>query len=300
MKDDPPLASVIIPCRDHAHALARCLDSVVTQKLGDTFEVIVVDAAADERVAAVARKYPAVRVVRSATALLPGAARNLGAASSKAEFLVFIDADCGAESDWLTGAIKSLRSGTRIVGGAVLHGEPWHPVAVIDNLMQFSDVAAGRPRGSARLLPSCNLALARADFVSLGGFPNVTLPAGEDVLFSHAAVAKWPDGMLFEPAMRVRHFGRRALGQLWTHQELFGFVRATYALELDSRYRRWGRFGFMAPAVALKRLSYIAWRAACWHPISLAAMTVWSPILVYAMIAWCAGFHRGCEAARDS
>jgi glycosyltransferase involved in cell wall biosynthesis len=291
---------VIIPCRNHAEALARCLDSVMTQTLDAAFEVIVVDAGVDERVAAVVNEYPIARCVRSATPLLPGAARNLGAASSIGKFLVFIDADCGAEKGWLASAIKSLQSGARMVGGAVLHGEPWHPVAVIDNLMQFSDMAAGRPRGIARLLPSCNLALSRADFRSLGGFPSVTLPAGEDVLFSNAAVAKWPDGMLFEPTMQVRHFGRRALRQLWAHQELFGFVRAMYALELDSRYRRWGRFALVAPMVALKRRSYIAWRAACWQPVSLAAMTVWSPILIYAIVAWCAGFHRGCAAVRHS
>jgi hypothetical protein len=94
--------------------------------------------------------------------------------------------------------------------------------------------------------------------------------------------------------MRVHHFGRSSLRQLWSHQELFGFVRAMYGLELSSTYRRLGQYAVIAPAVALKRLSYLAVRAAQWQPMSLAAMVLFLPILLFGMAAWCSGFHRGC------
>jgi glycosyltransferase involved in cell wall biosynthesis len=294
MDESAPVFSVVIPCRNHAAALSRCLGSVLAQDLDARFEVIVVDSASDEDVAAVVARHPGVRIVRSTEPLLPGQARNAGARSACGAYLAFIDADCSAAPGWLLAARRALQGGARVVGGPVLHGEPWHPVAVIDNLMQFSDMAAGRPRGASRLLPSCNLALARADFALLEGFPAVELPAGEDVLFCNRAAALWAPQMLFCPGMRVRHFGRSALRQLWSHQELFGFVRASYGLELDSSYRRLGRYALIAPAVGLKRMSYMAVRAARWQPLSLAAMVLFLPILLFGMAAWCAGFHRGC------
>jgi glycosyltransferase involved in cell wall biosynthesis len=297
MPANRPAVSVIIPCRNHAEALARCLDSVMSQQVDGTFEVIVVDAAADERVAEVVGRYPRARITRSAgngNPLLPGPARNLGASTAAGTYQAFIDADCAAAPGWLSAALSALKSGAVMAGGPVLHGKPWHPVAVIDNLMQFSDMGTGRPRGAARLLPSCNLAMAREEFETVGGFPAVDLAAGEDVLFCNRAADRWQDRMFFFPTMQVRHFGRSTLRELWAHQYRFGFVRAMYGLELSARHRRLGRFAVLAPAVGLKRLGYIAGRAVRWQPLSLLAMVLFFPILLLGMTAWCAGFHRGC------
>lgn len=295
MNRKTPVASVVIPCRDHAKELVRCLNSLDTERLDGGFEVIVVDSAADEAVAAVVKRQPMARVVRATEKLFPGQARNLGAKHAQGTYLLFIDADCASEPGWLAAAVAALKQGARVVGGPVLHGHPWHPVAIVDNMMQFSDMSAGRPRGTASLLPSCNMAIARAHFDALQGFPSVTLPAGEDVLFCNQAARRWAGQLLFVPEMRVRHFGRTGLRQLWNHQELFGFVRAYYGLELNFEYRRLGQLALMLPAVALKRLSYLVYRTARWDPLSLFQIALLLPLLLYGLAAWCAGFRRGCQ-----
>ncbi len=190
-----------------------------------------------------------------------------------------------------------MKAGTKLAGGPVLHGAPWHPVAVIDNLIQFSDVAPGRPRGAAKLLSSCNLAIAQADFEQLSGF--LPVPAGEDVLFCYSVARRWGGRLLYVPDMRVRHFGRTGLCQLWGHQELFGFVRAADGLELSPVQRHLGRLAVIAPAVGLRRLSYMVRRAAAWNPLALAYMALLLPILLYGLAAWCYGFHRGCQRYTD-
>ena len=169
MQPRPPDVSIIIPCRNHAAEVAHCLQSLHAQEFDGVVEIIVVDAGRDDAVLAAAGPYPSVRVVRSGAPLLPGQARNLGANSARGGALCFIDADCIAEPRWLAAAMSALGEGARMVGGPVLHGDPWHPIATIDNLMQFSDLAPGRPAGPAELLPSCNLGMSRADFHSLGG-----------------------------------------------------------------------------------------------------------------------------------
>jgi glycosyltransferase involved in cell wall biosynthesis len=104
MVQKTPVVSVVIPCRNHAAALSHCLGTVMSQELDESFEVIVVDSAADERVAAVVRQHGQARIVRSTDPLLPGPARNLGARNAQGTYLAFIDADCIAMAGWLASA----------------------------------------------------------------------------------------------------------------------------------------------------------------------------------------------------
>jgi glycosyltransferase involved in cell wall biosynthesis len=290
-----PVASVVIPCRYHASVLARCLDSVCAQRTAAEFEIVVVDADADDAIAAVVRGFPQARIVRCRDGLLPGAARNLGASQARGTWLAFIDADCVAEDDWLENALAALAAGARVVGGSVSDGQKCHPIAVTDNLLQFSDLSPGRPAGPSRLLPSCNLGISREDFDRLGGFPPALLAAGEDILFCYRAAKRWADKLVFEPRMRVRHFGRTSLGQFWTHQERFGHARGAYGLELQPAHRRLGRHAITAPAIAAKRVSYLVCSALRWQPVSIFRMILLSPILLFGLAAWCRGFRRGCR-----
>jgi len=288
-----PLVSIIVPCRNHAFALDRCLASLAEQGSCQEIEVIVIDSSSDEQAVAVVARHPGVRLYRSQERLLPGQARNLGASKAAGRYLAFIDADCTAESGWVAALANALESGSRVVGGAVLQGYSWHPVSIVDNLMQFVDLHPKRARGSTDLLPGCNLAIARIDFEAIGGFPNIDLPAGEDVLFCTKAQSRWPDGNVFEPRMRVRHFGRTGLKEFWLHQDCFGFCRGAYALKLQPLHRAMGRYAIIAPAVGLKRLYYLLSRATH-HPDSLALLCLLMPLLLVGIYAWSLGFRRGC------
>src|SRR4029079_5050367 len=100
----------------------------------------------DDGVAATAACFPAVRVVRSDRPLLPGDARNLGVRNARGAVILFIDADCTADPGWLAAGLAGLDNAA-IVGGTVGDGAPWHPIAVIDNVMQFAHLPRDRPAG---------------------------------------------------------------------------------------------------------------------------------------------------------
>jgi len=285
--------SIVIPCRGHADVLARCLASVTTQAAAD-FEVIVVDAGHDDAVLAAAQTFPDVRVIRSDEPLVSGDARNLGVDHARGRVIFFIDADCTADRGWLTAGLTRLNH-ARIVSGAVEDGAPWHPIAVIDNLMQFSHLPSDRPAGPIKSVASCNMAITRTDFELLGGFPSIVPDAGGDGVFGIRATEHWPDELWFEPAMRVRHFGRATLRTLAGHQHSFGQARAVLGLALKPIHLRLGRYAALAPAVGLTRLTYLVRCAARWHPLALVKMLLFSPILIFAMAAWCRGFRAGCR-----
>lgn len=287
--------SVIIPCRDHAKELDACLDSLIRQNYPDGFEIIVVDSASDDEVLAVCQRHADVSIVRDRRGLLPGEARNLGARHAKGKWLVFIDADCVAQPCWLHAIVEPLNNGARMVGGAIDHIMKWHPISVIDNMMQFSAQSPRREAGWPELIASCNIAISKIDFDVVGGFPDVPGVCGEDVLFCYALNRNWPGGIYFNPLVRVLHFGRASWRQLWQHQYRLGEARGQLMLALSARQRSIASHGWAMPAVVAKRLIWLSQRAARNHSLELFKLLLFFPVLMVGLIGWSLGFSRGCR-----
>lgn len=94
------LISIVIPVRNGAAPIARCLDSIMALDYpAGQREVVVVDNGSTDGTAATARTYP-VTVVSHPQAGV-ARARNAGIRASQGEIVAFIDADCVAEKDWL-------------------------------------------------------------------------------------------------------------------------------------------------------------------------------------------------------
>jgi glycosyltransferase involved in cell wall biosynthesis len=107
-----PRCSIIVPVCDGETDIADCLDSLCSQEYpADRFEIIVVDNNSHDRTAEVIRQYP----VRCVAEKQPGsyAARNTGARLARGDILVFTDADCIADPNWLQ-AISNVLSDSEI------------------------------------------------------------------------------------------------------------------------------------------------------------------------------------------
>jgi GT2 family glycosyltransferase len=182
-----------------------------------------------------------------------------------------------------------------MVGGPVLDALPWHPVAVADNLLQFSDFRPGRKDGPARYFPACNMAVRRAAFTAVAGFPDVEISAGEDTALCDRFLRRWPDGLRFVRGMRVRHDGRTSVGEFMRHQASFGYARAALGLHMTETHRRLGTRAVMLPAVIGKRLSYIAGRSVRWDPAGVPRLALLLPLIMAGLSAWALGFRRGCR-----
>jgi glycosyltransferase involved in cell wall biosynthesis len=90
---ESPVLSVIVPVRDGAEFLPRCLAALrASRNARWPWELIVVDDASRDGSAAIAEAL-ADRVVRLTTPVRPAAARNHGAAAARGRILVFVDAD---------------------------------------------------------------------------------------------------------------------------------------------------------------------------------------------------------------
>lgn len=92
--------SVIVPVFNNADTLGDCLQALAHQTIGaEQYEVIVVDDGSTDGSAEVAAR-PGVTVIRQEHAGA-AAARNRGAQQAQGQLLLFTDADCRPERDWI-------------------------------------------------------------------------------------------------------------------------------------------------------------------------------------------------------
>lgn len=105
--------SVVIPTRNRAGLLARCLGALAKQTLGpEEIEIIVVDDGSTdgtgERAQTVAQDIPSKLRVLKGGGEGPAAARNLGWRAAEAPIVLFTDDDCEPSPGWAQGLVDFL------------------------------------------------------------------------------------------------------------------------------------------------------------------------------------------------
>jgi glycosyltransferase involved in cell wall biosynthesis len=106
---NPPLVSVVIPCRNAAPWLAETLQSALAQDLAAS-EIIVVDDGSTDESAAIAESLgPRVRVVRQGPRGV-SAARNAGTQASRGRYLQYLDADDVLEAGTIDRRVVALEA----------------------------------------------------------------------------------------------------------------------------------------------------------------------------------------------
>lgn len=103
------MISIVIPVHNEKERLDRCLAALRRQSVRPELEIVVVDDGSTDGGVENLEK-PGVRVVRQVNKG-PAAARNTGAASARGDILLFIDADCVADVDWLREMLRPFEDG---------------------------------------------------------------------------------------------------------------------------------------------------------------------------------------------
>ncbi|KAB7648931.1 glycosyltransferase family 2 protein [Polymorphobacter fuscus] len=213
-----PRVSVIIPHLNTPDLLARCLTSVIAQRLdGGGFEVLVVDNGSHTPLGDVAARFPGVRFLAEPRPG-PGLARNRGIAAARAPILAFIDADCRADDGWLQAAVTAVAADPdrAVVGGDVRieTRDPrcFTPVEAYESVFGFRQRMYIEKR---QFSVTANLAMAARVFPAVGPFGGIDI--AEDLDWGQRAHAA---GFVtrFVPQMRVWHPARAdfpALARKW-------------------------------------------------------------------------------------
>ncbi|MGE0745169.1 MAG: glycosyltransferase family 2 protein [Rhodospirillales bacterium] len=220
--DDPPAPvalSAIVCTFDRCAKLALSLDALAAAAPGcpGGMEIVVVDNNSRDATAAVVAGFargcpvPVRYVVETAQGL--SFARNAGIRAARGEIAAFTDDDCLVDPEWPAAILRAFAAdpGVAVVGGRVdLYAPVDRPVSIrpFDRAVRYRSVA-----DVFGLIMGCNMAVRRTAVASIGGFdPAVGGTAGvvaDDVDFIYRALRR-DLGVLFDPAIRVRHdHGRR-------------------------------------------------------------------------------------------
>ncbi len=93
-------ASVIVPVFNAESTVSECISSLLKQEFSAKFEIIVVDDGSTDKTLERIKKIKGIKIIRQKNSG-PATARNNGARNARHEIVVFIDADCIAEKNWL-------------------------------------------------------------------------------------------------------------------------------------------------------------------------------------------------------
>jgi glycosyltransferase involved in cell wall biosynthesis len=116
-----PFVSVVIPMRNEAAHIQRCLDSVLAQDYPPArFELIVVDGESDDGSTDVLAGYgDRIRVLQNHARIVPKA-MNVGIGAARGEIIARVDAHTVLDAAYLRSGVAALRrTGADNVGGAM-------------------------------------------------------------------------------------------------------------------------------------------------------------------------------------
>lgn len=209
-----PLLSFVIPVRNDAARLGRCLSSIAANVSAPPYEIIVVDNGSVDGSAEVAKKAGATVVA------VPGskvsALRNLGADRAQAPLLAFVDADHLLDAGWLNRAGEIL-SDAQLAGAGAPCSSPDDANWVQRAYGLLRPIVSGQV--PTMWLGSGNLVLRKSAFTAVRGF-DTSLESCEDVdLCNRLSLAGYQ--LVADERLRNVHLGDprtlRGLffGELW-------------------------------------------------------------------------------------
>lgn len=210
-----PLISVVVPAWNAVEHLPRCVGALAAQQgLPGPLEVVVVDDGSDDGTAEAARAAGGgvVRVVRRAERGGPAKARNDGVAAARGQLVLFTDADCVAEPDFVAEICRPLLADPAVGGVKGAYRTEQRSLAARFAQAEFEE----RYRMMARLrtidfVDTYAAAFRRTVLEEAGGFDtSYPLPNNEDVDLSFR-IAAAGHRMVFAPSAVVAHRHRPTL-----------------------------------------------------------------------------------------
>jgi len=217
--------SVIIPVRNEANRIGRCLEAVFSQSLTPR-EVIVVDGRSTDKTVEKASQFPVKVFFQDYGAC--GAARQIGLENAEGEYVAFTDADCVPSKDWLNNLTTEFDIGIIGVGGGIRNiGEGLWIKSI--NLTQNTFLGGGssiqtrlfREKKSVKSISASNSMYRRRDLVEVGGF-NIHLSGADETELNRRLSRRKKGKLLYVPGAVVLHDHGRSLKEFAKNMYHYG------------------------------------------------------------------------------
>lgn len=216
----PPALSVVIPTCDRPGALRACLlqlQPAVQAYPVENYEIIVSDDGRAKPAASLAPEFPGVTWV-AGPRLGPAANRNAGARAACGETLVFLDDDCLPQPGLLAAYAAAFADpAVRVAEGRIRADRP---------ARRMDEEAPVNETGG--VFWSCNIAIRRLFFASIGGFDERFRHAAMEDVEIRERILRTGAAIPFLPAALVIHPLRPMGG--WSYVRRRAEAHGTYVL----------------------------------------------------------------------
>jgi glycosyltransferase involved in cell wall biosynthesis len=165
-----PRVSAIVPVRNGARHVRRCVEALLAQSWPEgRLEILVVDDASTDATLERVRELP-VRLLEQSRRRGPYAARNAALRAAGGEIFAFTDSDCAPAKDWVERGVAALeREGADLAAGQVRFAFSTRRSAfeLLDSLSNLDQERSVGERGVAK---TGNLFAARRVLDAIGPF----------------------------------------------------------------------------------------------------------------------------------
>ncbi|NDD63037.1 MAG: glycosyltransferase family 2 protein [Acidobacteria bacterium] len=251
MGQRPVEVSIVIPTRNRAGDLERCLTALARQSYPlDRAEILVCDDGSTESLvkplATAERLELPVRHLRQEPAG-PAAARNLGIRSALGPIIALTDSDTLPDPEWLAKLVESLGLHPTASGveGRVFANNPG----------EFDPLGEGPENNGGGVYLTCNCAYRREALIAAGGFDETfPFPAYEDTelaarIVEYGPIVWQPEAIVLHPqrALTVRTVLKKL--RHWEYVLIMGFRYG---------YLGWKRYPVRHPRLRVAALALLA------------------------------------------
>ena len=276
-----PDISFIVPVRDSATHLRRCLASIRGAVDGFAAEIIVVDNGSTDTSADVARAA-GVRLLHQPDNNV-SAARNAAAQVAGGALLAFVDADQELARGWAAAAVGLMQG-----AGAAAVGSPYRSPPGGTWVQQMYDRLRRHQHGTREVewLPSGNLVVSRAAFGRAGGF-DPSLETCEDVDLCQRLRRHGGRILASDELESVHHGDPRTLGALFRGELWRG--RDNLRVSLRGPFTWRSIPGVLFPILTLVGMASVAgglilWPVVTWRLAALGVLVLGLPVCVRAAV----------------
>lgn len=227
-----PRATVVVPAYNAEKTIAETLRALENQSVpASDFEVIVVDDGSSDATAEIVRGFSRVKLIQQKNGG-PAKARNAGARIARGDIVVFTDADCVPEPEWLVQMLKPFEdlTITGVQGAYRTRQTEWVARFVQLEIEERYErqARAMEKRGRIDFVGSYAAAYRRNEYLEVGGFdPTFPSASGEDPDLSFR-LSERGARLVFNPRAVVFHTHPTRLLAYWRTK----FFRAYWRVKL--------------------------------------------------------------------